>query len=169
MFSWLQPITGWNVINYETFNTLRFWKDPVTLITESCVLKSTRAPQRANYKSQRSAVFNLRLLSHTQKTVVTLTQSHTPTTTLSQQTHRPTDKHLRQRAHTHTTLCRGRSFHPPGSLSTRPPVCQLCHFSSQTLSTLKWWWRCGGRRDLMTNPLFIIQQNLSDIFILCPF
>lgn len=50
-------------------------------------------------------VFSLSLPSHTETSVVTLThshtqQSHTPTTTVSQRTHIPTHKRLRQQTHT---------------------------------------------------------------------
>lgn len=49
------------------------------------------ATEAALLYAQWVPIFYLSLLSHTQKTVVTLTQSHTPTTTVSQRTHRPTD------------------------------------------------------------------------------
>lgn len=89
-------------------------------IVKKAVIKTL---QRLHCKPQRTAIFNLSLLSHTQKTVVTLTQSHTPTTTVSQRTHRPTDKHLCQQTHTQLLAEDAwRSFRQPGSLS----VCLPC-------------------------------------------
>lgn len=117
--------------------------------------------------------FNYSSRSHTLKTVVTLTQSHTPTTTVSQRTRIETNTSVSK--HTNTEPHRwGRpekfpstwvTFRLSSCLSVYPSlVSQVCSqaFPSQKLCLFwgRWW-------DLMTNPLFAGQQNWSDFADVC--
>lgn len=100
--------------------------------------------------------------------VVTLTHSHT-LQTVSQQTHRPTHKHLCQQ--THTTPRSGRlekilSPLRPVWLSICSSVtCVFC--LSQVFSPQKLGLFWGTKRDLMTNLLFAVQHCCSDFADVC--
>lgn len=121
--------------------------------------------QRLHFEAQWIAIFYLSLVSHTQKTVVTLTQSHTPTTTVSQRTHRPTDKHLCQQTHTPR-----RGVCVPGEVSSRldhfalMSLCHLCHVSVLRLHCQG---SCACYKEgeiLMTNLLIWVIVPTSAMF-----
>lgn len=128
--------------------------------------------QRLHCKPPSTAIFDLCLISPTQKTLVTLTHSHTPTTTVSQRTRRPTDKHLCQQ--TQTAPRRGHwenspstwvTFHLSRRLSVFLPV---SHFPASVLTLCCcrnrtgyekgdeiWWLICA----------FVVQQNWRVILL----
>lgn len=175
---WLQSVSEWNefILIWKYF--IKVWGEKTGFGHHD--LFAHNYSETYYCKPPRIVIFNLSLLSHTLKTVVTLTQSHTPqshtpTTTVSQRTHRPTDKHLCQQ--THTTPGWGRLEKFPSAWvtfhsSSRLPVClSLCpsvdlslvsYVCSQALSSQKFCLFWGRRRYLMTNLLFVVQQNRND-------